>query len=152
MDMTETWPAFRQPFSSARLFHRAFGFLVGGGSGFSYHPLLQVRGRKSGKIYATPIDWLELDGKRCLVAPRRPTPWVRNPEAAGEVTPKNGRQVEKFGLRPLSRPEQLDVRKAYLDRFQREVQRDFPVSAASPPGAFASVANRYPAFERVDAR
>jgi deazaflavin-dependent oxidoreductase (nitroreductase family) len=152
MDMIEIPPAFRQPSSIERLFNRAFGFLVGLGVGFPHNYLLQVRGRKSGKIYSTPIDLLELDGKRYLVAPRGRTQWVRNAEAAGEVTLKRGRRVEKFGLRPLSGPEHLDVLKAYLDRFKSEVQRYFPISAGSPPGAFASVANSYPAFELVRAR
>src|SRR5438552_2889966 len=30
----------------------------------------EVRGRKSGRTYSTPIDLLELNGKRYLVAPR----------------------------------------------------------------------------------
>jgi hypothetical protein len=43
---------------------------VGLGLGFSYNYLLQVRGRKTGRVYSTPIDLLELDGRKYLVAPR----------------------------------------------------------------------------------
>jgi deazaflavin-dependent oxidoreductase (nitroreductase family) len=150
--MTESLPAFRQPSSIERLFNRAFGFLVGIGLGFSYNYLLQVRGRKSGKLYSTPIDLLELNGKRYLVAPRGRTQWVRNAEDAGEVTLKKGSQIQTFQLRPLSEPELYEVLKAYLDRFKREVQRYFPVPAGSPPEAFAGVASQYPAFELVSAR
>lgn len=150
--MTESLPAFRQPSSIERLFNRAFGFLIGLGFGFSYNYLLQVRGRKSGKLYSTPVDLLELNGKRYLVAPRGRTQWVRNAEAAGEVTLKKGSQIEKFQLRPLSGAELHDVLKAYLDRFQREVQRYFSVPAGSPPEAFVAVASHYPAFELVNAR
>jgi hypothetical protein len=70
-------PAFRPPTAVERTFNRVYGFLVGMGLGFSYNYLLQVKGRKSGKIYSTPIDLLELDGKRFLVAPRGRTQWVR---------------------------------------------------------------------------
>ncbi len=150
--MTETLPVFRQPSSIERLFSRAFGFLVGLGFGFSYNYLLQVRGRKSGKIYSTPIDLLEVNGKRYLVAPRGRTQWVRNAEAAGEVTLKKGSRMQTFRLRPLSGPELLDVLKAYLDRFKREVQSYFPVPAGSPPEAFALLASSYPAFELVNSR
>jgi len=148
--MTDTLPAFRQPSPIERLFNRAFGFLVGLGLGFSYNYLLQVRGRKSGKLYLTPINLLDLDGKRYLVAPRGRTQWVRNAEAAGEVTLKRGSQVQSFRLRPLSGLEHLHVLKAYLDRFRREVQRYFPVPADSPPEAFATLAKNYPAFELVN--
>ena len=142
-------PEFRAPSSTERLFNRAFGFLVGMGLGFSYNYLLQVRGRKSGKIYSTPIDLLELDGKRYLVAPRGRTQWVRNAEAAGEITLKKGSTRQKFGLRPLPDAEKPEILKAYLDRFKREVQRYFPVPAGSPPQAFAEILESYPAFELI---
>jgi deazaflavin-dependent oxidoreductase (nitroreductase family) len=119
------------------------------GLGFSYNYLLQVRGRKSGKIYSTPIDLLELGGKKFLVAPRGRTQWVRNAEAAGEVTLKRGSTRQKFGLRALPDTEKPAILKAYLDRFKREVQRYFPVPAGSPPQAFAEVLESYPAFELI---
>jgi deazaflavin-dependent oxidoreductase (nitroreductase family) len=150
--MTETLPAFRRPSSIERLFSRAFGFLLGVGVGFSYNYLLQVRGRKSGRLYSTPINLLDLNGKRYLVAPRGRAQWVRNAEAAGEVRLKKGRQLQSFHLRPLSGPEQLEVLKAYLDRFKGMVQRYFLVPACSPPEAFAAVVNSYPAFELVHSR
>jgi deazaflavin-dependent oxidoreductase (nitroreductase family) len=100
--MNSPLPSFRAHTSTERVFNRIFGFLVGLGLGFSYNYLLQVRGRKSGKIYSTPIDLLELGGKRFLVAPRGHTQWVRNAEAAGEVTLKKGSKRLKFGLRALS--------------------------------------------------
>ena len=150
--MTETLPAFRQPSAIERLFNSVFGLLIGLGVGFSYNYLLQVRGRKSGRLYSTPINLLDLDGKSYLVAPRGRTQWVRNAEAAGEVRLKKGRRLQSFPLRPLSGPEQLDVLKAYLDRFKGEVQRYFIVPAGSPPEAFAAVAESYPAFELVHPR
>ena len=63
-------PVFRQPTAIERGFNRCFGFLVGLGLGMKHNYLLEVRGRKSGKLYSTPIDLLELGGKRFLVAPR----------------------------------------------------------------------------------
>lgn len=145
--MSSTLPTFRAPSAVERFFNRAFGFLVGIGLGFSYNYLLQVRGRKSGKIYSTPIDLLEIDSKKFLVAPRGQTQWVRNAEAAGEVTLKKGSTRQRFGLRPLADAEKLPILKAYLDRFRREVQRYFPIPAGSPPQAFADVCDSYPAFE-----
>jgi len=145
--MTAPLPAFREPTAIEKLFNRTFGFLVGLGVGPAHIYVLEVRGRKSGKIFSTPVDLLEMKGKRYLVAPRGRTQWVRNAEAAGEITLKKGSKRQKYGLRPLSDVEKLPVLKAYLDSFKKEVQRYFPILAGSPPEAFAEVASSYPAFE-----
>jgi deazaflavin-dependent oxidoreductase (nitroreductase family) len=147
--MNSPSPAFRAPSATERVFNRVFGFLVGLGLGFSYNYLLQVRGRKSGKIYSTPIDLLEFGGKRFLVAPRGHTQWVRNAEAAGEVTLKKGSKRLKFGLRALSDQEKPEILKAYLDQFRKEVQSYFPVAAGSPVEAFRELVQSYPAFELI---
>jgi len=145
--MPPTPPEFRVPSPVERLFNCIFGFFVGLGLGFPYNYLLQVRGRKSGKIYSTPINLLGLRGKRFLVAPRGRTQWVRNAEAAGEVTLKKGSTRQKYRLRPLTPAEKPEILKAYLDTFRREVQRYFPVPAGSPVEAFANLTESYPAYE-----
>jgi deazaflavin-dependent oxidoreductase (nitroreductase family) len=143
--------AFRAPSAVERAFNKVFGFLVGMGLGFSYNYLLQVKGRKSGKIYSTPIDLLERGGKRFLVAPRGRTQWVRNAEAAGEVTLKKGSQRQQFKLRALADDEKPEILKGYLDQFKREVQTYFPVPAGSPVEAFRELVENYPAFELIAA-
>ncbi len=149
--MNSTLPSFRAPGAGERVFNRVFGFLVGLGWGFSYNYLLQVRGRKSGKVYSTPIDLLEMNGKRFLVAPRGRTQWVRNAEAAGEVTLKRGKLQQRFRLRVLSDQEKPEVLKAYLDQFKGEVQSYFPVPAGSSVETFRELVQRYPAFELISA-
>ena len=131
----------------AKLFNRAFGFLVGLGLGAKYNYLLQVRGRKSGRIYSTPIDLLEFQGKRFLVAPRGRTQWVRNAETAGEVTLKRGATRLKFRLRAIPDEDKPELLKEYLDRFATAVQGYFPVPKGSPPQAFADLTKYYPVFE-----
>ncbi len=142
-------PEFRAPTAVERAFNRVFGLLVGLGLGFSHNHLLQVRGRKSGKIYSTPINLLELGGKRFLVAPRGRTQWVRNAEVAGEVTLKKGKMKLQFRLRAIPDADKPEILKAYLDSFKREVQRYFPVAAGSPVEAFGPLAESYPAFELI---
>jgi hypothetical protein len=124
-------PEFRPPTPAEAFFNRAFGFLVGLGIGPKYMYLLQVRGRKTGHIYSSPVNLIEIGGKRSLVAPRGRTQWVRNAEATGEVTLK-------------MKPEML---KLYLDSFPGAVQRFFPVPARSPAEAFRDLARNYPVFE-----
>lgn len=144
-------PVFREPTPFEKLFNRTFGFIVGIGLGPSHIHLLEVRGRKSGKLFSTPVDLLEVRDKKYLVAPRGRTQWVRNAEVAGEITLKRGSRRQKYKLRTLNDVEKLPVVKAYLDSFRREVQRYFPIAAGSPPDAFAAVAANYPAFELLEA-
>jgi len=145
--MSSNLPAFREPTAIEKFFNRAMGWLVGLGLGPSRMRVLEVRGRKSGKIYATPVDLLELQGKSYLVAPRGRTQWVRNAEAAGEITLKRGRSRQRFRLRTISDNEKPPILKAYLDTFRREVQRYFSVPAGSPAETMAAIAQHYPAFE-----
>jgi deazaflavin-dependent oxidoreductase (nitroreductase family) len=149
--MNSSPPVFREPSAVEKIFNYVFGFLIGIGVAFPHKYLLQVRGRKSGKLYSTPINLQEWKGKPYLVAPRGRTQWVRNAEAAGEVTLKRGSKRLKYRLRPLAKAEKPEILKAYLDGFNSEVQRFFPVVAGSPPEAFAEVAESYPVFELLPA-
>jgi len=148
--MNSSVPVFREPTRVEKIFNRVFGFLVGIGFPFPHKYLLQVRGRKSGKIYSTPINLLEWKGRHFLVAPRGRTQWVRNAEAAGEVTLKKGGTLLKFRLLPTGETETPEILKAYLDSFKSEVQRYFPVAAGSAAGSFVEIAGSYPVFELVD--
>src|SRR5208283_5237395 len=149
MEITPNTTVFNPPTALERTFNRTFGLLVGLGFGLKHNYLLQVRGRKSGKLYSTPIDLLELDGRRFLVAPRGRTQWVRNAEAAGEVLLKKGSFRQSFHLKPIPDAEKPQYLKAYLDRFKTTVQRYFPVPAGSDEKAFAPIAADYPVFELI---
>ena len=140
-------PSFRKASAPERAFNRALGFLVGIGIAPSYMYLLQVRGRKTGRTYSTPVDLLEINGKPFLVAPRGRTQWVRNAEAAGEIVLKKGSSRRKFRLRPIPDQEKPEILKAYLELFKNQVQRYFPVRAGSPADAFAEIAPNYPVYE-----
>ena len=138
---------YRKPTPFEAALNKLFGFLVALGFGLPHNYLVQVKGRKSGKTYSTPIDLLELKGKRYLVAPRGRTQWVRNAEAAGEVVLRKGFLRRHFRIRPVDDGEKPEVLKAYLDSFRRTVQPYFPLPAGSPPQEFARVAADYPVFE-----
>lgn len=113
--------------------------------------LLQVRGRKTGRVYSSPVNLLQFGGKTYLVAPRGRTQWVRNAEASGEVVLKRGGARNEYRLKPLADPEKLEILKLYLDKYKSAVQRYFPVSAGSPAAAFQDIASNYPVFELVPA-
>lgn len=138
---------FESPSALERIFNRVFGTLVGLGLGLPHNYLLQVRGRKSGRLYSTPVDVLDRGGRLFLVAPRGETQWVRNARATGSVALRKGFRRRTFRLRPVTDAGKPELLKAYLDRFKTTVQRYFPVPAGSPTEAFAGVAGAYPVFE-----
>src|SRR3712207_7823515 len=64
---------------------------------FGVVPTLWVRGRKTGRWRSVPVNVLELDGQRYLVAPRGETDWVRNLRAAdGGQLQYGRRRTEPF--------------------------------------------------------
>jgi deazaflavin-dependent oxidoreductase (nitroreductase family) len=127
--------------------NKAFGILVGLGLGLRHNSLLQVRGRKTGRVYSTPVNVLELKSKRWLVAGRGRTQWVRNAEVREEVALKQGWRSQKYRIRTVPNAEKPEILSAYLDRFRLTVQRYFPVRADSGPEAFVELVDRYPVFE-----
>ncbi len=140
---------FVQPSALARLFNRLFGMLVGWGIGPSYSYLLQVQGRKSGRTYSTPVNMLDYQGKRLLVATRGETQWVRNARVSGQVWLKKGRSRQGFKLRALDDREKPDVLREYLSRYKLAVQRFFPVPPDARLEAFSDIAGQYPVFELI---
>ena len=138
---------FRQPNLLDRIFNRLFGFLLKLGVGLAHNYLLEVRGRKTGKVYSTPVNVLEYKAKKYLVAPRGYTQWVRNVETSGEATLVQRAERTKVRLRTVADEEKPEILKAYLDRFKLTVQRYFPIAAGSPAEAFKSLAVRYPVYE-----
>jgi hypothetical protein len=140
-------PEFRRPNIVERLFNRTFGLLVAVGIGLPHNYLVEVRGRGSGKLYSTPVDVLDLSGKRYLVAPRGRTQLVRNAEAAGEVALYKAFRRRQYRVRAIADAEKPPFLKAYLDRFAPTVQRYFPIRAGSKSADFISVAASYPVFE-----
>jgi len=96
---------------------------------FGAAPTLQVQGRKTGRWRSVPVNILELDRERYLVAPRGETDWVRNLRAAGGGQLQYGRRTEPF-TEPFTAAEVPDEEKprvieAYLERWGRQVRSQF---------------------------
>jgi hypothetical protein len=147
---TETkTPAYRVATPIEAAFNRVMGFLAGLGIGPSFIYLLQVKGRKTGRIHSAPVNLMETAGKRFLVAPRGRTQWVRNAEAAGEITLKRGSKRQNYRLIPIGEAQKPEILKMYLDRYASAVQKFFPIPAGSELNAFREIAANYPVFELV---
>ena len=145
--MGQPGSAFREPTPLERAFNRVFGVFVGLGLAPRDYYLLQVKGRKTGRVYSNPVSLVPLHGALFLVAPRGRTQWVRNVEATNDVVFKRGSSTRRCRLRVLADSDKPPVLRAYLEKYRSVVQRYFPVPAGSPPAAFAEIAAGYPVFE-----
>ncbi len=123
--------------------------LVGLGIGAKYNYLLETRGRKTGRIFATPVNLLEMNGHRYLVAVRGETGWVRNARAAGSITLKKGGTRMQLSVREIAVGQRPPMLKEFLDRYAGQVQRFYPVPKGSPVEAFGEMALRAPVFELI---
>lgn len=109
--------------------------------------VLAVRGRKSGEWRTVPVNLLEHDGVRYLVAPRGETQWVRNLRAAGTGELRLGGKREVFTARELGEAEKPAVLRAYLRKWAFEVNQFFQgVGADAPEEEIRRIAPGYPVF------
>ena len=138
---------FLRPSPVERIFNRLFGVAISIGLGLRHNYVVEVKGRKSAKLYATPVDLLEIGGRRYLVAPRGETNWVLNARAAGRITLRKGGRRNEFAVREIAASERPPLLKAYLDRFALTVQRYFPVARGTAESEFIPISERYPVFE-----
>jgi len=83
--------------------------------------VLEVRGRKSGEWRSTPVNPLEFEGERYIVAPRGETQWVRNLRASGEGRLRKGHRAEEFRAVELPDEEKVPLLRAYLRKWAWEV-------------------------------
>jgi deazaflavin-dependent oxidoreductase (nitroreductase family) len=138
---------FVAPSLVARAVNRFYGWLTSLGLGPSYSFQLQIEGRKTGKLYSTPVNVLRYREQLYLVGTRGHTQWSRNALVANKITLKRGRISIRFRLRAVTDAEKPEILQAYLTRFSWMVGRFFPVPPASPVAEFAPIAARYPVFE-----
>jgi len=81
------------------------------------NPVLEVVGRKSGQTRSVPVNVLEHDSGRYLVAPRGETDWVRNLRAAGTGTIKVRRKREPFSAVEVADDEKPALIDAYKEKW-----------------------------------
>ena len=108
---------------------------------------LRVRGRSSGEWRSTPVNLLELNGERYLVAPRGVTQWVRNVRVAGGGELRVGHRVEEFVATELPNDQKLPVLREYLQRWAWEVGAFFEgINKDSTDQQLVAVAEGFPVF------
>ena len=112
--------------------------------------VLEVQGRKSGRIRSNPVVIATVEGKQYLVSMLGPeSEWVRNVEAAhGRASIRQWRR--RRVLLVLVPPEdRAPVLREYV-RIAPSGRQHFPVRVGAPLPDFGGIAERYPVY-RIDA-
>ena len=125
---------------ATRLINSLFRTLTRFGLGASYRHILTVQGRKTGRLYSTPVDVLELDGQRWLVAAYGPVSWVANARAAGEVTLSRGGRSQQFEVEEAASTAAVPVLRNYIT----EIRVTRPYFDAGPSSTDEEIAAELP--------
>jgi deazaflavin-dependent oxidoreductase (nitroreductase family) len=80
-------------------------------------PIVTVRGRRSGKMYRTPIYVVELGGQRYLTSPRGETTWSRNLRSTGELWLKVGGSEAHYRASEVPPAERAPIIAAYVAKW-----------------------------------
>jgi deazaflavin-dependent oxidoreductase (nitroreductase family) len=106
---------------TTNVFNRLIAALTGRGVSVLGSRVLEVTGRSSGQPRRTPVNLLDFQGERYLVAPRGETQWARNLRASGEGRLLVGKRSENFAAVELGDEDKAPVLRAYLKRWKFEV-------------------------------
>jgi deazaflavin-dependent oxidoreductase (nitroreductase family) len=111
--------------------------------------LLSVRGRKTGRIYTTPVALLEKNGTRWLVAAFGEVNWVHNLRASGEAQLAYRRRSETITVAEMKPTDAAPVLKQFLAKFHIVpfIPPYFDTKPGSPLEDFEREASQHPVFQ-----
>ncbi len=107
--------------------------------------LLTVPGRKTGRLWSTPVSIVTMGDERWLVAPYGDRSWVKNARAAGWVELRRGRRRERLVVEELSPEDAVRVLRRYYEQ-GRVTRPFFEVRLSSPDEVWLAEAPRHPVF------
>lgn len=120
--MSDRAPRFQEPgWFTKNVFNRIVAGLTRLGISIAGSRVLEVKGRKSGEWRQTPVNPLEFEGDRYLVAPRGNAQWVRPMRVSGGGRLVRGRKVEEFAATEVPEDERPPLLRAYLEKWKWEV-------------------------------
>lgn len=115
----------------------------------NYEVLLEVPGRKSGRVTSLPLVVAIVDGEQYLVSMLgNDAQWVRNVQAArGHAVLRSGKR-RAVVLEEVPTSERAPILKAYLGRAPG-ARPHIPVDKNAPLAAFETIAAAFPVFRVV---
>lgn len=112
--------------------------------------ILEVKGRRSGRLHALLVTWVAHAGERYLVSMPGETPhWIRNTRAAGgTVTLRHGRRRREVRLQELPLDQRAPVLQAWyrLTGLSAPPRRHFGLARNAPLDALERLAATHPVF------
>jgi deazaflavin-dependent oxidoreductase (nitroreductase family) len=113
--------------------------------------LLSVRGRRSGRVFTTPVALVHHGQERWLVAAFGEVNWVRNLRAAGAAHLTHGRRTEPISVVELGSIEPAPILQRFLYAYHLVpfIRPFFSVTPHSPLADFEREAARHPVFRIV---
>lgn len=97
-----------------RLVNVVFRRLAAWGQGPKYLHILTVTGRTSGRERSVPIDVMDMNGLRYLVAPYGQVNWVRNLRSAGTASLRRGTEVHSYDAVEMDPSQAIPVIREYV--------------------------------------
>jgi deazaflavin-dependent oxidoreductase (nitroreductase family) len=107
--------------------------------------LLTVPGRRTGRLWSTPVSIVEEGGELWLVSPYGERTWVKNARAAGWVELRRGKRHERLLVEELAPAEAVPVLRRYYE-LGLVTRPFFEITLASPESEWLAEAPRHPAF------
>ena len=130
----------------SRFINKIMGWLIRLGLGPKQSYLLTVQGRKSGKLYATPVSLVIDDDERWLVSPYGEVSWVKNARAAGQVTLRRGGKSETVAITQVGPVESAPILKKYIN-VEAITRPYFDLEPDAPIEIFIAEAWKHPVFK-----
>ncbi len=110
--------------------------------------LLTVPGRRTGRLWSTPVSIVRIGEERWLVAPYGDRNWVKNARAAGFVELRRGRRSERLAVEELAPEQAVPVLQEYY-RAGRVTRPFFAVTLESSREEWLADARLHPVFHLV---
>jgi deazaflavin-dependent oxidoreductase (nitroreductase family) len=115
--------------------------------------ILEVKGRRSGRLRSNLVTWVERNGDRFLVTmPGEEPQWVSNMRAArGNVILRHGNRRRHVRLQELPASQRAPVLQAWyrLTALSANPRRHFRLDRKAPIEEFECLAARHPVFRIV---
>lgn len=137
----------RPDWFNRNVFNPFVGWLTARGLSVYGSRVLAVQGRKSGQWRTTPVNLLDFNGQRYLVAPRGVTEWVKNIRVRGGGELRLGSRTEPIRVSEIPDADKLDILRAYLKKWAWEVGAFFEgVGATATDADLRRIAPNHPVF------
>jgi deazaflavin-dependent oxidoreductase (nitroreductase family) len=132
-----------------RFINKIMGWAIRMGYGPERSYLLTVKGRKSGRLYTTPVSLIIDDNDRLLVSPYGVVNWVKNARAAGQVTLSRGEKSETVTVTQVGPVESAPILKKYIN-IETFARPYFDLEPDAPIEIFIAEAWKHPVFKVGD--